>query len=315
MPRNQRIWLTKAIKHFEHSPNKTFTKAELAGLRRELADDLQIPQSISANVFMAALMQEGHLREIIIAPTTSPIQGSKKRKKEQTKSDKAYKPFKRYTWGEATPYEMALSLRSGSYLSHATAVFLHGLTDQIPRTIYANKEQSKKPEPVGNLTQEAINRAFANNPRSSNFIFAFQDTRIVLLSGKNTDNLEVTELSYPNKTLAGTSLAYPTTKLERTLIDIVVRPAYAGGIFEVQAAFHGAFGRLSIPILAATLKRLQYVYPYHQALGFYLTRAGYNSEQLDRLRKPGLKFDFYLGHQIPNPKYDKQWRVHYPSGL
>ena len=39
---------------------------------------------------------------------------------------------------------MALSLRPRSYLSHASALVLQGLTEQIPGTIYVNQEQSAK---------------------------------------------------------------------------------------------------------------------------------------------------------------------------
>jgi predicted transcriptional regulator of viral defense system len=48
------------------------------------------------------------------------------------------------------------------------------------------------------------------------------------LSGKNTNRLEVSQLRDPQGQLVD------ATKLERTLIDIAVRPAYAGGVFEVM---------------------------------------------------------------------------------
>ena len=55
-------------------------------------------------------------------------------------------PFdsKRFHHGPFTNYELALSLRPDSYLSHGSAAFLHGLTDQEPEFIYVNKEQSPK---------------------------------------------------------------------------------------------------------------------------------------------------------------------------
>ena len=41
----------------------------------------------------------------------------------------------------------------------------------------------------------------------------------------------------------------------------------------------------------ATLKRLDYN-PYHQAIGFYMERAGFDDSTCDKLRRLGLKFDF-----------------------
>src|ERR1039457_2158481 len=43
------------------------------------------------------------------------------------KSD-MYGSINRYGWGEFTTYHLGLSIRNGAYLSHASAVLLHGLT-------------------------------------------------------------------------------------------------------------------------------------------------------------------------------------------
>ena len=66
----------------------------------------------------------------------------------------------------------------------------------------------------------------------------------------------------------------PTTNIERTLIDIAVRPVYSGGVFEVLKAYKMAKDKVSINKLAAYLKKIGYVYPYHQVVGFYLEKSG-----------------------------------------
>ena len=105
------------------------------------------------------------------------------------------------------------------------------------------------------------------------------------------------------------------TGIERTLIDIAVRPAYAGGVFQVLNAYRGAKDRVSVATLLATLKTLSYVYPYHQAIGFYLQRAGYGPKQYERLRRLGLKNDFYLAHDMREKAYSKEWRLFYPQSF
>ena len=67
--------------------------------------------------------------------------------------------------------------------------------------------------------------------------------------------------------------------------------------------------------MLATLKRLNYLYPYHQAIGFYMQQAGYAAKQYERLKEPGLHFDFYLAHDIRDRDYREEWRVFYPKGL
>lgn len=218
-----------------------------------------------------------------------------------------YPGFRRYILKGTTAFEVALSLRGGSYLSHASAVFLHGLTEQLPLRIYVNREQSPKPEPEGALTQEALARAFSRPGRETSYVLSGPGYEVVLLSGKSTGNLEVGTL----KGMEGELLT--VTKLERTLIDITVRPTYAGGIYQVLEAYRAARNRVSVGVLLATLKRLNYLYPYHQAIGFYMERAGYVEQALARVEELGTNFDFYLAHGLSNGAYSKRWRLFHPD--
>ena len=207
---------------------------------------------------------------------------------------------------QPTPFHYAISLRGGAYLSHASAVYLLGLTQQLPRTIYVNKEQSSKPAIDGNLTQESIDRAFSRPQRRSQYIYRIEGYQIVLLSGKSTNRAGVID---DDKT------GMPTTCLERTLIDIAVRPRYAGGVFQVAQAVKQAATEVDIERLVSLLVKLDYRYPYHQTLGFYLEHADVSSSRLGPLRDLGSRFDFYLDYSMDSPAFDKSWRVFYPLGV
>jgi predicted transcriptional regulator of viral defense system len=143
----------------------------------------------------------------------------------------------------------------------------------------------------------------------SKYEFRLDQYRILLLSGKNTKRLGVETLKGPE----GESL--PVTNTERTLIDTVVRPAYAGGITQVLEAFKTARGLVSVERLLTTLEGMGFVYPYHQAIGFLMERAGYDEEDCARLRTPGTQFDFYLVHGMKKKQYDEAWRLFYPEGF
>ena len=215
----------------------------------------------------------------------------------------------RYVWKLPSVHAVALSIKSKSYLSHQTAVFLQGLSDQPSERVYVNHEQSPKPRGDG-LSQEGLNRAFANTQRESKLVYSFNKSRIVVLNGKFTDRLGVEA----KQSHSGAVL--DITNLERTLIDITVRPSYAGGVNAVLAAFQKAKGQLSIDRLLSILKHLDYVYPYHQAIGFYLEKAGYVQSDWTRLMKLGISFKFYLTHGLPTEKeYDSTWSLYYPSNL
>jgi predicted transcriptional regulator of viral defense system len=244
--------------------------------------------TMDEGTFLKYLLDEGILQQVDLESTRYPS-------------------FRRYLLQGVTAFEVALSLRGGSYLSHASAVFLHGLTEQLPLRIYVNREQAAKPEPEGVLTQESLTRAFSRPGRETNYILSGPGYEVVLLSGKSTGNLEVGIL----KGTEGELLT--VTKLERTLIDIVVRPTYAGGVYQVLEAYRSAKDRVSIGVLLATLKKLNYMYPYHQAIGFYMERAGYKEQALARVEELGMEFDFYLAHGLSNRAYSQRWRLYHPD--
>jgi len=222
----------------------------------------------------------------------------------------SYRPIVRYVWGGVPLYELLLSLKANSYLTHYTAVYFHDLTEQTPTTIYINVEQERKPRPKGTLIQERIDAAFKRPTRLSKNVAHYQGRTIRMLNGMHTGNLGVIEMSGPD----GETLRI--TDVERTLIDITVRPEYAGGIHEVLKAFRLAKNKVSINRLAATLKKIDYTYPYHQAIGFYLEKAGvYNKSQLDLMKKFEIKYDFYLMHEMKDYEYSPQWQLYFAKGL
>ena len=105
------------------------------------------------------------------------------------------------------------------------------------------------------------------------------------------------------------------TSLERNLIDAAVRPGYAGGVASVLDAYRRAREASPYPGSVAYLRKLNHIYPYHQAIGFYMERAGFPAKQLAPLKALGTKWDFYLAHSIRNPAFNRQWRIHHPKGL
>jgi len=216
----------------------------------------------------------------------------------------------RYAWGHIAAYEVLLTVRPGCYFTHYTAMYLHELTAQVPKTVYVNHEQRPKPSPRTGLEQERIDQAFSRAPRVTSNAAEYGGMRVYLLNGKHTGGLGVTDAEGPE----GERLR--VTNVERTLIDIVVRPFYSGGVHEVLGAYRRASDKVSINKLLATLKKLDYVYPYHQAIGFYLEKAGtYKPSRIARLRRLPMKYDFYLAHQMREKDYSRKWRLFFPKGL
>jgi predicted transcriptional regulator of viral defense system len=280
------------IAYFENLPRYALTDADLAGILFKRAGEWRLAANTSVDKFVRFLLEATAMRRVSIVPV----------------GENVHRTVTRYVWADASPYAVAATLESRAYLSHGTAVLLHGLTDQLPSVICVSREQSQQYGRESTLEQEGIDNAFSQPERRSNALFTYDNFQVVLLHGKNTGRLEVGTITYGREQLS-------VTKLERTLIDITVRPAYAGGVYQVLEAYRRAQSDMSTSVLLATLKKLDYIYPYHQAIGFYMQRAGYKPEQYERLRSLGLNHDFYLAHGLRERELDSAWRLHFPKGF
>jgi predicted transcriptional regulator of viral defense system len=141
-------------------------------------------------------------------------------------------------------------------------------------------------------------------------VYKFGDTEITVINGKHTDRYGVEIFT--------TSIGeeFDVTNKDRTLVDIAVRPAYCGGVKHVLEIFATAREQVSASKIFDSLEILDYLYPYHQKIGFYMERAGYSDDALRIMEQRPIEFDFYLDNAMGvDKKFDNRWRIFYPSAL
>jgi hypothetical protein len=283
------------IRYFDQLPQRVHKQSDLAEHLSAQRDNWRLTQSQTLSDFIAFLIKSGKLWKV------------------EFPFPKPYKKETRYPWGEVPMYEVMLALKPKSFFSHYTAVRFHDLSEQVPKTTYINHEQPSPSIPTGQLSQTNIDSAFRRPPRASNYVAEVGDFRICVLNSKNTGNLGVIEqeIRLGSEFVGKVRL----TNIERTLIDIAVRPVYAGGVVAVLRAYANARELASVNRLTAMLKQLGHIYPYHQAIGFYLERAGFKTSTLDLLRRLPMEFDFYLANDMKEREYVKEWRLHIPKGF
>ncbi len=284
---------TQAIfQQFDQLSSRVLKYSEITRILGEHRESWGLGQGTSTNDLIAFLKQRGKLKQLEF-----PF---------------PYRNETRFTWGPVSLLSVLLTIKKDAYFTHYTAMRMHGLTEQVPKTIYLNHEQ--RPHATNaELRQDRIDSAFNRPPRVSQNVIEYGDVRICLINGMHTGQLGVieNEVTYDEATPVKVRL----TSIERTLIDITVRPAYSGGVSEVLKAFRLAKDRFSVNRLSAMLTKIGYVYPYHQAIGFYLERSEYKKSALDLLRRFPMEFDFYLAHQLRETEYVKGWRLFVPKGF
>lgn len=291
MPPRSRLSIAKRdiVRAFDEHQQRVFAWADIEQMLASNRSFWRLAQATTGNEFLDYLLKNTQLAV--------------------HKFELPHRPTNRYSWGDVSTFELVQSLREKGYFTHYTAIHLHGLTDQIPKTIYLNSEQ-KATGGGGQLSQGNIDRAFKRKPRVSKNLTTFGEQRVCLLNGQNTGLLGVVGME-----LEG-GLELRVTNIERTLIDATVRPVYSGGVFEVAQAFSAAYGHFSTNKLVSYLRKLNYTYPYHQAIGFYLERTGkYSDSQIALLRRFEMEYDFYLAHDVKDVDYVKSWRLFVPKGF
>lgn len=278
---------------FERSSQRVFTRTQINKILAENRGFWRLAESTTFANFSEFLKKKGKLQKHEFQfPNRKEI---------------------RYSWGNVPLYALLMSLRPRCYFCHYTAIQFHGLTEQDPKNIYINHEQQSGPG-SGQLEQGRINAAFKRQPRMTKNFSEYDGLTIYLINGMNTNHLGVDEREVGE---GNAKFTMRITDLERTLIDAAVRPFYSGGVWEVIKAFRNAAKDVSTNRLGALLKKLKYVYPYHQAIGFYLDRSGtYSSKVVSAFRdKFDYEFDFYLTYDMKNPRYIERWRLFVPEGL
>lgn len=210
---------------------------------------------------------------------------------------------------KSSNFDVGLSIKKNGYLSNYSAMQLHEITLQIPKTIFVSYDKYKviSHTPKSKLLQSSVDKAFGKPQRKTtqSYKSEYNNTTYTFLQKKYLSN----EVGIINKG------RYKVTDLERTLIDIAVRPAYSGGVFEVLEAFINSKEIINIELLDNYLNALDYSYPYHQLLGFYLNKAGIDQSRLSLLLNKKSNIDFYLTYNITNKKYDENWGIYYPMGF
>ena len=288
MAGNTRFKIAKSdiVKTIEDSGQKVFNRPFISNILQNNRKDWRLTESLTVNRFIDLLLKN------------TPL------KRHKIKFNARERIL--YSWGNVEVIDLAMGMSPKGYLSHYSAVFHHGLTEQIPKAIYLNIEQSKKDNEENLISQTDIDNALGKPAKLTNNYADYKGYRIYLLNGMNTENLGVVESSDDIR----------ITNVERTLIDISVRPEYAGGIHEVIKAFENASEKVSINKLVAYLKKLNFTYPYHQCIGFYMMMSGkYRDSQLQLIGKLDMPYKFYLTHAMSDIKFSKKWNLYYPAIL
>jgi predicted transcriptional regulator of viral defense system len=182
-------------------------------------------------------------------------------------------------------YLIAAKTQKKAYLSHHTALELHGVAESVYSTVYISVPQQARP-------------------------FEFQDTTYSFITSDNTFGLTKVKVD-------GISLAI--TDREKTILDGIDRLKYVGGLEEYLKGV-SSFPSVNTTKLLQYLKRLDKKVLYAKA-GWLLSRMArqwsINNKVLAKLRVQLSAKTFYLQDNGGKTEYrfNDEWNMMIPANL
>ena len=254
-----------------------------------------------ANSFIQALKDEGILRMHTLQP--------------KNPTRKTMHVYSSAQLNEIDSYDLAAAMLPGGYFCNLSAVYYHGLISQVPNTVYWCQETSapRKGRSKQQVTDARVRSAFIKPRHHTSFVVKQRDHDIVIIERtRGTDHGVVAVRRQQSPCPVGSRVA----TLERALIDAVVSPHYNGGITSLCEYFGAAKGKLKTQKLLEIYRKLEFVYPYAQAIAFFMDHAGMqdHAEEVRRVYPPRQRF--YVDHGAKSTWiYDERWMISYPKGL
>lgn len=166
-------------------------------------------------------------------------------------------------------FEIAMALVHPAAISHWSAMSHHGLTEQLPRTVF-----------VLTTTEHSVPRLRENGPNrlDAGYVVAGVTYRFVQVQPDRYFGTQEVWVEDSRVTV---------TDLERTLLDGIAMPQYCGGFAEAIHAFEEATDRLNLDRIAHYAERLGAAST--KRLGWILERLGIDSPIVDDLAATPVK--------------------------
>ena len=165
----------------------------------------------------------------------------------------------------AHEFEIAMALTSPAAISHWSAMHYHGLTEQVPRTVF-----------VLTTTETSAPRMRPAGSTPGGGVYLAGDTMYRFVRVR-PDRLFGTEQVWAH------DARVVITDLERTLLDGLSRPRLCGDFAEVLHAFEVAMDRVDVRRISAYAVRLGTATA--KRLGWILAYCGCTSPEVDLLKE------------------------------
>lgn len=198
--------------------------------------------------------------------------------------------------------------------SHFSALFLNGLTNQRPSDIYLSKysliTRDNKSD-MTNIDVDYLKMLFQKSPKITSKQLQYKKNDIFFIEKERKEEDYTEKLKIE---LNGYSFNVQITNKEKTIIDSVISPHYAGGVTTIFQAFEN-FKDIDLDKLYDVYVGLNPIYPYWQNIGFYIEKAnGVEAAKIWKDKFNNIMFPFYLSRNYEDKwVYNENWKLSHPD--
>lgn len=223
--------------------------------------------------------------------------------------------FLSFSPNEVTIMDLLSSTHPRHYFSHHSALYFNELTDQRPEEYILTREKiGQSSAHTKTIEDIRIRQSFLKGHRRSTNFFTYNSCKITLVDKHDLNRIGVITKSLFNSGKAKEVDVF-YTDVERTFIDCIIGPQYAGGIKTVLLSFVDS--DIDLEKLFDVYKVYSPIYPYWQSVGLVLEFC-LGSKVSDAWQSffDIPKREFFLDRNFRDDwEFNRKWKVYYPKGL
>ena len=258
-----------------------FSINDIANILDKLKEENLVSYSLSQNDFYLKLLDDGLVAHTITIRDIEKI---------------------RYTLNkEFNIYDFVYSLEKNAFFSMFTSLNIQGFTNFRDNFIFISKERMQRVNfSSKNITQEAIDKAFANKPRRTKAHNTIYDYNIVMLESNNTQAVGIINHN-----------GYKVSSINRAFVEIISNIQYSKTPDDVISEFRTLKDKLNTNEIFNIIEKFDFIYPYYQLTGYYLEKIGFSKEELSKFFNKKTNLIFYTMKNKEDYSLDKYWGIKY----
>ncbi|MCP4134737.1 MAG: hypothetical protein GY754_27430 [bacterium] len=213
--------------------------------------------------------------------------------------------------GSPNAFDIALSLKKKSFLTGYLVFAFLGWTEYIPTIIHVNWKRNLFKKTNSPIVNDVLQKVAFKPKKASRLRFKYNDYEIMILNGQVIKKYKQQHFRLLSE-IAELPDYTETYVEERLIIESLINYHYFGGADIVWDAGIDQFLNLDLDLMYKIYKELDLIYPYANAIGYWMEKAGVSQKYLRKWEKMidyNMQFHMFMGDG-ERRVWNKKWNLY-----